>query len=238
MTPPIASSFTTDECDKYLSTQEVMFGNMVKQIRCLYPEARIHVMTNLPDEQYPGLIYHHLDFPSNHVCKFLLYGLLDVPAMYVDVDIILVRPFRAEHLQTENNFNCYSVSLFENLQQMTSKPLPVKTDVIYNAGLMWIPKPSKKIVADLQKLHETYFSDDTYMTSRGKWPYVDEYALSLYIKMQGINMNIIPEVNMPRHRITECLVPQSNKYQSIHYTGIRSKGLIEKEYNLSKCPGL
>jgi hypothetical protein len=227
LSPPPNATFTEEEKQTYLDSHESSFLKMVNQIRRFYPKTRIHVLTNMEDQPVSDLIYHKKNFWPDHTCKFLLYNLLDRPAMYIDTDILLLKPFQEKHM-AGRPFNCFAISLLENLQEMSSKPLPVPVNAIYNAGLMWIAEPSQKIVDEITTLHHTYFSDQRFMSNHNKWSCVDEYALSLYIAINKLNMLLDDKTNVPRHRIQK----PHRKYQSIHYTGIRTKELFQQEFDL------
>lgn len=206
-----------------------MLYRMIDQIKSFYPDARIHLMTNTADP-IDGVILHYFDFESNHSSKFYLYGLLDVPAMYLDVDIVLLKPFKADHLVTESPFNLYCVSFFNDLQKMSRKPLPVKTNKVLNAGIIWIPRPSKQITQELIDIHTEYFSDVNYMLNQGNWPCVDEYALAVYIEKHSLKMNMSSEVNRSRHSLRDLV--EAKQCQTVHYPGISAKRLYEKEYHV------
>src|SRR6185437_9398649 len=66
------------------------------QIRSFYPRAAIHILTN--DESVcrreRNVIYHlRKDMIPNLFSKLHIFGLLDEPAMFLDGDILLRKPF-------------------------------------------------------------------------------------------------------------------------------------------------
>ena len=81
-----------------------------------------------------------------------------------------------------------------------------------------------------KNLNEIYFSDHDYLVKKRKWPCVDEYALSLYIKLNNIKVNLSDSVNKSRSTISKEL----KSYQTVHYSGIKSKKLFLKECSLRK----
>lgn len=233
--PLIANSyfknkFLKEDSDIYCNMQFFMLEFMVKQLFNFYPKCNIHIITNCKKEEMPqGTIVHNFALATNHYSKFLIYGLLNVPAMYMDLDILIFSKFKKQYL-LNFPFNVYSISSKENLQNMSKKKLPVKVEEIYNTGIVWISQPSKKITDELKNLNEIYFSDHDYLVKKRKWPCVDEYALSLYIKLNNIKINLSDSVNKSRLKISE----QLKSYQTIHYAGVKSKKLFFKECSLKK----
>ena len=212
----------------YITCQRDLFDRSVTRIQKLYPKAHIHVLTNEEGCNTDMITYHHMGFVSNHICKFQIYGLLTEPAMYVDCDVMIIRPFEERHLAGAP-FNCFTADGGVDLQQFTPKKLPIKTVTFYNAGLIWIPGPNKTIVDELQQIHEEYFNDIDFQRNHNKWSYSDEYSLSYYIAKHGLKMNLFWDVNAPRQAIQKLDKGAVHAYQSIHYTGIRAKSLLYKE---------
>ncbi len=224
--------FTTKDFSTYLNSQDIFFEIMQKQILHYYPNAHIHVLTNDSKncKEKSNTTFHFKNFQSNHTCKFLLYGLLNEPALYLDCDIVLLSEFTNEHLNTDNSFNLFSISRHFNLQTISYKLLPVATNILFNAGIIYIKKPDVAIVNDLLELNEKFFSDQQYIESKNEWPNNDEYALSLYIKIKNIKMQLHNDVNVLRFSIDSKELT-NKKIQSLHYTGIKAKNQIKQEFD-------
>jgi hypothetical protein len=225
---PVCLKHSKKTCDFYIDSQLEMLKKTINQLNFFYPKSKIHLMTNVKDNLVDNVVYHRIDFESNNTAKFYIYSLLDKPAMYLDLDIIMRSPFNICHLPMENNFNFYSMSFIGDLQEMSKKTLPVKTKEVFNAGIAWIPRPSKDITNELIDINNSYFSDVDYMLEHGKWPCVDEYALAVYIEKHKIKMNLVDKINKLRHQIKK---EDIKKYQTIHYNGIIGKELYDKEFS-------
>jgi hypothetical protein len=208
--------------------QQFMFDTMVEQLNFFYPLAKIHVLTNEKHEDFNNLIWHyHPELESNHNSKLLLYGLLDEPAMYIDNDILINKPFKKKHLATESPFNLYRLSTARPLQSLARKKLDVKSDKQYNCGMIWIPRPSRQIVAEMQEIKKKYFNDRKVIEGNSAWFNNDEHPVSYFIARYGMKMKLFKDVNVFR---SQCEYENIFKVQSIHYTGVRSKNKFMKEY--------
>lgn len=140
--------------------QELLFKQQIKQLKKIYPNCSIHVITNNPEiKSYKNINVHLIECNSNHLCKLFAYGLLKEPSMYIDNDIIINKKFEEKHLPFENPFNFYMKSMPYNVQDLSPKKLPVLMDHHYNGGIIWIPKPSSEIRDEIIELHKKYFSD-------------------------------------------------------------------------------
>jgi hypothetical protein len=210
----------------YFDVQPVLFDLMVKQIRNIYPKAKIHVLTNDPSYKAEGLVVHVRDFTPNHTAKYLLYGLLDEPAMYLDSDIILLKKFPLRYLQIDTPFTVFEATRNQDLQLLSARPLPAPTSVVFNAGIIWIARPSQQVVEAMQKLQADHFDDRTLIESRGHWFLNDEYAMSAYISMIGHQPLCGTGINVPRY---SCDAEDIPLLQTVHYTGFGAKDKFMKE---------
>lgn len=219
------------DMNKWDCVQEDLYKQQIKQIKSFYPKANIHVLTN--DEKRLNekdiIVHFKKDMPSSHISKLLVYGLLDEPAMYIDNDIIICRKWNDQELETENPFNFYIQSGKYNIQAIAKEKLHVPLDNHWNAGVIWIKKPSKKLVEIFQEYHWRYFSDKKLIINHGNWADSDELPVALYIIENKLNMNLSKEIGVPRKRTNfESII----NLQSIHYTGIdiEDKKLCIKDY--------
>jgi hypothetical protein len=224
---PAKRAFTDKDYAIYLSSQEVLFEIMKRQLWHFHPNAHIHVLTNIKDcKNESNLTFHYRDFKSNHICKFLLYNLIPEPAIYLDCDIVLFSEFNKYHLETKERFNLFSVSRHLDLQRISRTSLPVEVNTLLNAGVIYIKSPSADITEALLSLNDKFFSDSDYIISKNEWPYNDEYALSLYVKMNNMNMNLHPGVNVLRWFVQDI---ENKNIQSLHYTGVKAKSQLSFE---------
>lgn len=215
-----------DVCDHftkniYLQSQINIFCKMIKQIKYHYPHSFIHVITNEDICKEFNVIIHKKDIKNNHCSKFLIYNLLDEPAMYLDCDIILTRRFTSSELDTiypikffrkngKYDFSKLSYSFKENIDA-------------YNAGVVWVKNPNKSIVQDLTFIEDTFLNNKEFIKKNGFWPYNDEYSISYYLNSKKWKFEESETVN---------IVPENKNgfTQSIHYTGLYNKKIFLKDY--------
>ncbi len=227
ISPPRACPVSAEDMKAYISLQEPLFYNMVDQIRRLYPRSKIHVLTN-ESVDCEDVIVHRRDFAGSHpAAKLLIYDLLDVPAMYLDTDVLLVSKFAPRHLNKESPFNVYSISRQYDLQLIAVSPLPRRSPTIFNAGVVWIARPSADLGESIRQMHGKYFSDRGFIESQSMWAENDEYAISTYLFSKGVFPRLDPIVNVPRHTMNHSDIPAM---QSIHYTGFQNKRIFLEEY--------
>jgi hypothetical protein len=208
--------------------QETMFRIMIEQLNYFYPKSTIHIITNEKNKNTNRLIWHYNpNLETNHNTKLMIYGLLDAPAMYIDTDILIVRPFKAQHLSTSSPFNLYQYSNQRNLQNLCRKKLELTSDKQYNCGLVWIPRPSKQIVAELWNIKNSYFNDRELIEQQHAFYNNDEHPISYFVAKYNLHMKMFKIVNAFRYKYREEELPNM---QSIHYTGIKNKALFTKEY--------
>ena len=210
----------TEQQDLYLNCQDSLFDKMILQIRHHYPESNIHVLTNY-DFKCDGVIFHKINFKPNHCCKFLLYSLLDEPAMYIDCDVLMLRRFNESELETVHPFKFYNISRQLDLSKISKNISGALT--IYNAGIIWIPRPDKKITQDMQQIESDFFSDKDFCIKNEEWPYNDENAASLYVRNNNIYFEKSDTVGVIEFGINQSV-------QSIHYTGLENKRYFEEDY--------
>ena len=206
-----------------------LLRQQIAQIRSMYPRAKIHLITS--ELNVPSNVICHWSpaSPKNHICKLAIYDLLDEPAMYIDSDILLLRPFEEQHLTTTNSFNTYRSHSTYDFRKVASKELPFHIPCQPNAGMVWIPKPSKALAQELYEIHSDYFNDKQRFLDNNYWADNDELALAFYIQKHQIKMNEFRDVSVPRSWPN---LGDIRQYHSIHYTGIETswKKLCLVEY--------
>lgn len=107
---------------------------MLLQIHSMYKYATTHIITNLNNIKinHNKVALHYFPKMKGHWGdKLRAYGLLDKPAMYLDTDVLLVKPFQASHLETNCDFRVY-----RNCGHFNG----FKHDW-YNNGIVWIKNP-------------------------------------------------------------------------------------------------
>lgn len=181
--------------------------HLQSQLRYFYPNSKLHVITNDDMPNKKNVYYHKFNFKDGHILKLQMYGLLSEESIYLDSDIILFDKFKKEHLPEENDFNMYWY-INMNLQQFAKITLPVSVNSLYNAGVVYIPKPNKKITDDMLNIHYNYFDDHDLRVT-------DETSASVYMVLKKINMITNNMVNVQK---SLCKYDFQKK-QSVHYTG-------------------
>lgn len=204
-------SYVNIEHKRYFSQTPLMFKCIKNQIKFFYPNSYIHVLTNCKLEEERMVVYHFNNNLSGLNDKLETYGLLNEAAMYVDLDIILTRPFSQEHLQTSHSFNLYREYTEENCKQLTPSQ---KKYTHYNSGVVWIPEPSQKLKNELVEISK---SINSYREN-------DEYAVSYYVHDKKWQMRTNDQVNVIRNDFKNI-----TNAQSIHYTG-RERELYLNDY--------
>ena len=212
--PPPWLKVAKKPLDKHIEIHEKLFWQLAKQIRVIYPKSTLHVIKNKSIPNKNGIVFHALSVPSSHMAKLEMYGLIEEPAMYIDTDVLLISKFTKQHIDVCGPFNYYSLNnSFNDVQLHAKKKLPIQMRFMYNAGMVWISKPSKKSVEDMKCLHEEYFNSLEVEEKIG-FQIGDEHCASLYSLMNRIEMNLYPEINVLRRNVQEF-----EKCQSVHYTG-------------------
>lgn len=215
------------DLNEYNIIQIKLFDQLKDQLKKIYPDSFLHVITNEKNHKNEKNIYYHFyDFESSHILKLNMYGLINEPAMYIDSDIIILNKFKEEDLYTNNNFTYFNKS-GNDFKHLSKKPLPCEANILYNAGLVWIPKPSKKITEKMYNIHYEYFED------KNNFLISDENASSLYVFLNNIKIDLNFNMNVPR-----CFAEMNLKSkQSIHYTGYDNKWkyLCLQEYKKYSC---
>lgn len=202
----------------YLKSQELMFRKMLQQLNCHYPDSFIHVLTNEKMSATSNKMkIHTVEFAPNHCCKFLLYGLLTEPAIYLDCDIVIKRKFHQHEMESFNPFRMYNISSITEYSKLSPKINNRIT--IYNAGIITIKEPNEKLTKELQGIEATYFSNKEFISKNGLWPYNDEYATSYYIFKNNLQFEPNSTVALPKTH-------NGNDIQSIHHTGTEKKSFF------------
>lgn len=210
----------TRNLEEYNEIQIKLLQKLSNQIKVLYPKATLHIITNEDHQNKGNIHFHKFDFAPSHVAKNYMYGLLDEPAMYIDADVILVRKFTKKELSIDYPYTYFGGISGGNIKKLAKKPTPCDVEKIYNAGMVWIQKPNKKITESMMNLHFEYF--DNYDVS-------DEASATLYTHLN--NIQIIPNFKINRSR-SEIDEDEILHHQSVHYTGydMQWKRLFFKEY--------
>lgn len=191
--------------------QKYLYAGCLRQIKEFYPNATIHVLTNEIGSR-SDVTYHVInDLPTCNLSKLYIYGLIDKPAMFLDCDVEICKPFEEQHLPADVPFNVYK----------TYKDKKINNYKHYNTGVVWIPNPSNKIVQELIEINNKHFSDPTL------WLYNDEYPVSYYI--------FIKQLTMREHKEVNSLIAQEDatNAQTIHYSFQKEK-LLDKLKNRIK----
>lgn len=200
----------------------------LSRIRFLYPASKIHLLTNIKENLFFDFDFlHFFDFDSNHLIKFYIYGLLNEESIYLDSDVLVKRKFKFSEIQTNFNFRLFNTSGDMSIPQI-SQGKYFKKSKVYNAGVVYIKKPEKKITETLFDIENKFFKDKKKLIEQGFWPYNDEYSLSIFLNDLNIYFEDSVFVNVPIHKISFKL---NDQVQSIHYTGkLNNKKKYFKDY--------
>lgn len=200
---------------------------MQKQIRILYPKTKIHILTNkkisLQDE---NLTFHYFKEHDDLLTKYKVLNLIDEPAMYLDLDILLNKKFSENHLDTEFPFNLFR-RYKGNLPAIQKIPGLSHIKNAYNSGIIWVKHPIQNIEFELYSINKKYFSDQSFLSEYKVLSGNDEHAISTYIANNNFTMKTFEEVSKPRDEISN--INQLKNYQSVHYMGI-DKVKLNKEF--------
>lgn len=203
--------------DYSLICQEKLLRKSICRIKKLYPQSKIHLITNIKD--YIGVDFDFLHFfnsSSNHLIKFEIYGLLDEESIYLDADVLVKRIFFEEELETKFDFKFFNLSNHIKIDQISNYQ---NRSSVYNAGVVYIKVPNKKITDDLFEIENCFFYDKNFLISNKIWPYNDEYSLSIYLDKNNITFPSSKTVNI----FYSPKIIRDLKIQSVHYTGLRNK---------------
>lgn len=171
------------------------------QLDYWYPDAVIHILTNsegLPQLRDRVQIHYNPLLPNSWEAKLHIFGLLDRPAMYIDLDVLLIRHFDASMLETKNPFRFYW-SFGPGLFRYSH----------YNSAVAWIAEPDKAIVKELVEIYHREGYDQKGPPYHGN----DEYATNQFIHEHKWVMPYRRDVNVPKAVAKDNI----RSYQSIHY---------------------
>lgn len=220
--------------------QRQLFMQLSEQLAFLYPEATLHVMTDLDIAVPDNVVRHYRKFPHEHLAKLELFGLLDVPAMYLDTDILLLSRFSAADLRSTCPYVMYSANhsfswterrgLRPALREHFTTTPPLVLPYLYNGGIVWIREPSRQLVDTLRDLCATYF-DPQQIQSRFGFRISDEHALTLLAFQQDWRMPECPHINVPW--TSWARMP---KAQTVHYSGWHLTSKQQCLADFSKTP--
>lgn len=203
--------------DYSLACQEKLLKKSVCRIRKLYPSSKIHLITNIKD--YIGVDFdflHVFDLSSNHLIKFQIYGLLDEESIYLDADVLVKRIFFDQELETKFDFKFFNLSNHIKIDEISNYK---NRSNVYNAGVVYIKNPSKKITDSLFEIEDSFFQDKVFLINKKIWPYNDEYSISIYLDQNSIVFDNSKTVNVS----SDFGNVNDMNIQSIHYTGLHNK---------------
>lgn len=198
-----------------------MLHMMYRQLDIFYPNAKIHIVTNehnLPKND--RVIFHYFSDLNGLMSKFKIFNLIEEPAMYLDLDVLLTRQFEDKHLETEFPFNVFR-KYKGNIPAIQG--IPGLQDVVraYNTGIVWVKEPNEKMEKQLLEYQQQYFSNQEQLNKLRVLSGNDEHALAVYIIRNNYLMKTFEELSKPRDEI-KCF-SKLKDYQSIHYMGIHKK---------------
>jgi hypothetical protein len=178
------------------------FSDTLARVRLLYPKAQFHLLTNV-DEEVPGFTVHYRpDMPNSYQARFHLFGLLDRPAMHLDMDIYLIRPFTSSQLSGKEPFKFFTwVSHWMRLY----KPLPKEFSRHYNGGMIWLRYAGQRLCREFSELAATRFPRVS----------LDDIVMSYYCHEHGFEFENHPRVN----RLVFVDTPPDPSAQSLHFIG-------------------
>jgi hypothetical protein len=209
--------------DFRLNIHKKLLNLSCSRIKELYPKSEIHLISNQKTE-LP--VTHHIfeNMEKQHTTKLLMYGLLNEPAMYIDNDVLLVRPFNINHLEVESPINPYNLNY---RKIFTHKSIQYQ---YYSASVVYIKNPCKIMQQEMQNLHNEEFFLNNNTEKNDDHPlsmYNDEYSMSMYIQKNNFKIKLFTnEVNVGRMRI-ENENRKIQDFQSVHYSA--PKHLFEPE---------
>lgn len=222
---------------RWNNIQDKLFTNQIWQLQHFYPNCKIHLVTNDHELFHKDCTNHLVDGESNLILKLNVFGLLTEPAVYLDLDLLHLRPLTPEVLPKciFNLYDCYSPekSYFrpDIFPKILSQPLDIKPPIVqYLSHIIWINEPSKKISDAMLELHWKHFADKERMLYVGRSADGDELALSVYIKQHNLKMILNPNVGANRKQFTR--IPSNEKIFMLHYTGTMQKALCIKEFQM------
>jgi hypothetical protein len=178
---------------------------MVRQLQHYHPNALIHLLTNQRKKEIGTIVHYKPRLLAGHLSKFRVFSLLKEPAMYLDCDIVLTRPFEKKHINTVNPFTLYYWYPWPPFYHYKH----------YNAGVIWIQKPSVGLTKKLWHIHG----------GLGSPRFNEEYAISRFVYDNKLKMYPNSDVNVPKH-VTKNLM----SYQSIHYAGPDNKPYYHRDF--------
>jgi hypothetical protein len=186
-----------------------MRNNMVRQLRHYHPNASIHLLTNQRRQEEGVIVHYKPHLHRGHLSKFRVFSLLDRPAMYLDCDIILTRPFEQKHIKTNNPFFLYYWYPWPPFYHYKH----------YNGGMIWIQRPDVALTKKLWQIHG----------SLGNPSFNEEYAISRFAYNNKLKMYPNSDVNVPRNAVKQLLSPQT-----IHYAGRDNKRYYHRDFEFVK----
>jgi hypothetical protein len=231
---------------RYPKILDFCYRNTVSQIESFYPKAKIHVLTNADLPTRPNIKLHKVsnDLPlvgqltkrgDPLPAKFMVFDLLDEPAMHLDLDLRMNNPFFASNLEVSNKINLYKINWNTNYQKVSSRPLSDEYASLphYNTGVVWIEKPGKELAEEIIDIKRTYFDDpelfylcDKDTKIKGPAWNSEEFPVSMYIKLNGLTMGLDDRVNKFRWEIEKSDICG---YQTVHYHGWDEKPRLMRE---------
>jgi hypothetical protein len=193
-----------------------MFQNLVWQLREYHPQSTIHLLTNRLRRDSRVEIHYRPNLPLNSLAKFYAFGLLKVPAVFLDIDIWLARPLRRTDLP---NIDCEPFVFFRGKDRDFKRWLLPRVSLPglthrFNSGVVYITKPSPELSQELFSIHARCF--------RNIYP-LDELALSYYSSKMGLTHLSSATVNVDSWSIKKKTALSDSGIHSIHFPGPNKK---------------
>lgn len=226
--PPFAKTPAGWSPDKLSIEQEFCYKAMLAQLKKMYPLATVHVITDEKFEDRGQVVCHHFpDMPKNHNCKFEAFGLLDEPAMFLDNDLVIVRPWEQKHIECAGPINFYRRDTRMIPLAQVADDVPFPEFQRHVGGITYIKNPSKDLVAELKGIRERYFSNQDRMFAARLWMDNEEHTLSFFVRYHSIPMSLWDEINYDRKWLAGF--DEIRNYHTVHWTGM-DKALFLEEY--------
>ena len=224
------SLYPKEQFHKLYSRIQKPFLNLcLKRIFDLYPNSKVHILTNKKIAIRSSLrnVYQHIDsdLPRNHLAKLKLYNTIDEPCLYMDTDIVLHRRFLESELHCPGQFKMFQSYRMEKLAAY----LDLSDFLAYNAGMIYIKEPSSQLVSDFEDIQKNVFCDLPKLDKHDLPQNVDEFAVSYWCMKNNIVMNPSPSVSFPRAHIKS--LEQLVNYQSVHYMHLKYKLMLVDEFH-------
>jgi hypothetical protein len=223
----ILLAYRNDKTDVVL--QSKMLQITTRRIKTIYPETTIHLLTNASDIDGDFRVHYRPNLRTGFDAKFEAFDIADKPMVFMDTDVLLSRPFSPEELECTGPFRLYSVSStsIDMGRQIHGGTLLKPPVVLWNSGVVLIPRRAPKLLQRLREIHE-------YVAWERRWN--DEYAFSYLVAELDLEFKVSNQINVARRSLDAYVVRDPcvlGRFQSIHYTGGDYKDKFLKEHKLT-----